>query len=60
MKKENYYNIITAELNHYIMGEVPYSSICNATCCRDIDDDSSPSIAAHLKLVECLQKKDTI
>lgn len=59
-EKNYFYKDITEKMNDYIKGDVAWNDLCDATYCYDEDDDSGPSIASHLKLVEYLQKKEII
>ena len=56
-ERDFFYKDITDKMNSYIKGYVGWNDLCDATYCYDEDDDGGVSIAAHLKLVEYLQKK---
>lgn len=58
-EKNDFYKGITNAMNAYIKGDASYSTLCDTTYCYD-DDEDGVSIAAHLKLVEYLQKKGVI
>lgn len=58
-EKTEFYKDITEELNLYIKGEASWNALCDITGCY-ADDDDTPSIAAHLKLAEYLQKREII
>lgn len=59
-EKEFFYEEITEAMNRYIKGEVEWDRLMDVTYCYDEDGDYGPSIAAHLKLAEYLQKKGVI
>lgn len=60
-EKDYFYKDITNTLNNYIKGEVGYDALCDSTGCYDEDENGNPiSIAAHLKIVEYLQKRGII
>ena len=58
-EKNDFYKEITDAMNAYIKGDASYSELCDTTYCYD-DDNEGVSIAAHLKMVEYLQKKGVI
>lgn len=56
-EKKEYYKDITDTMNDYIKGNADWSRLCDETYCYDDDETGGVSIAAHLKLLEYLQKK---
>ena len=59
-EKNDFYEEITDAMNAYIKGNASYGELCDTTYCYDDDGEGGVSIAAHLKLVEYLQKKGVI
>ncbi len=60
-ERDYFYKDITDTMNAYIKGDAGWRSLCDATYCYDVDDDDTgPSIAAHLKLAQYLQEKNVI
>lgn len=58
-EKNYFYSDITEKMNNYLKGDASWGSLCDATYCYD-DDDTGPSVASHLKLVEYLQKRGVL
>lgn len=60
-EKEYFYKDITEAMNNYLRGNAGWNTLQDVTYCyEDQDEETGPSVAAHLKLVEYLQKRNVI
>lgn len=59
-EKEYFYKDIAEKMNNFIKGDACWNDLCEATYCYDEDDERGVSVAACLKLVEYLQKREVI